>query len=156
MFAGRRVEKRYLALCAGEPSPGGALTVEAPLGQQGRRAVVAGGGGREARTRAWTVAVGRDASLWVVAPEGGRFHQVRAHLASAGHPLVGDWRYGQPADLCLGLHALGLRFTHPFTGAPVLVVAPPQPLFQRLANRHGLPPDWQERALDALRWETPS
>lgn len=53
--------------------------------------------------------------------ETGRKHQIRVHLAEAGHPIVGDRRYGpdKPASRRLALHAVELRFRHPRTGQEV-------------------------------------
>jgi 23S rRNA pseudouridine1911/1915/1917 synthase len=62
----------------------------------------------------------------IEAPVAGR-HQIRAHLAAAGHPLAGDRLYGGPAVLGLSrhfLHAASLRFTHPASGAAMHVEAP--------------------------------
>ena len=61
-------------------------------------------------------------------PQTGRTHQIRVHLASLGHPVVGDTTYGAPAKLRLGeseeptlprtfLHAAKLAFAHPLTGS---------------------------------------
>ncbi len=56
----------------------------------------------------------------------GRQHQIRIHAAHHGHPLVGDWVYGEPCAELVGqaLHAAGLRFTHPRTGRPLSIEAP--------------------------------
>jgi 23S rRNA pseudouridine1911/1915/1917 synthase len=64
--------------------------------------------------------LGPDATLVEVRPRTGRMHQIRVHLASIGHAVLGDLRYGaMPADSALGrpmLHAAVLGFVHPSTG----------------------------------------
>ena len=70
--------------------------------------------------------VGGFTRVRVEAPVAGR-HQIRAHLAAAGHPLAGDRLYGGPAVSGLSrhfLHAASLRFTHPVTRREVRVEAP--------------------------------
>jgi 23S rRNA pseudouridine1911/1915/1917 synthase len=64
----------------------------------------------------------------------GKRHQIRAHLAAAGHPIVGDRRYAAvpsvgPGKMRLMLHAEEVTFRHPATGEPLRVVCPPGPEF---------------------------
>jgi len=64
----------------------------------------------------------------------GKRHQIRAHLAAAGHPIVGDRRYAAvppegPGKSRLMLHAEEVTFRHPATGEPMRIVCPPGPEF---------------------------
>ncbi len=74
-------------------------------------------------------------SLLDVTIKTGRTHQIRVHLQQAGHPIVGDPKYGdfeRNRELARGplkfdrmfLHARRLRFTHPATGAEIVLEAP--------------------------------
>ena len=63
---------------------------------------------------------------WIVAkPRTGRTHQIRVHLASLGRPILGDGLYGGASSQQLWLHAWRLSLTHPVTGAPLELEAPP-------------------------------
>ena len=131
-------EKTYLAEVAGAPAESG-LEI-GPIGRVGRRGGrVRVGGGRQplAAETAWQV-IGRRAGTAIVRVRlsAGRHHQVRAHLAAAGHPIVGDRRYGDTgegpgnerddgAPELLHLHAAAVRFRHPISGDTILIEAPP-------------------------------
>jgi 23S rRNA pseudouridine1911/1915/1917 synthase len=95
-FRAGRVKKEYLALVLGAPSlDQGAI--EAPLATRGKRSVV-DPLGRDARTE-WRVEERLGArTLLRLLTSSGRMHQVRAHLAYAELPIVGDVLYGGPAE----------------------------------------------------------
>ena len=141
----RRVERRYLALVVGVPAPGKGM-VDAPLARSRRdpTRMAVSAGGREARTAYEVLERFADpaTALLACSLETGRTHQIRAHLAAIGHPVVGDTRYGHrrraPAvSPRVFLHATRLAFEHPATGERVAFDAP-------------LPPDL-EAVLESLR-----
>jgi 23S rRNA pseudouridine1911/1915/1917 synthase len=131
-FAERRASRRYLALVWGHPAaPHG--VIDAPIGRDRRdplrMAVVADG--KPARTEyEVTERFDRPSELALLQCrlETGRTHQIRVHLASIGHPLLGDVTYGQRRPM-LGLerpflHAAELAFDHPATGERVAFSSP--------------------------------
>jgi 23S rRNA pseudouridine1911/1915/1917 synthase len=122
----REVEKVYLALVRGTPREPRA-TIEAPIGRdprdRQRMAVVARG--RAATTDYRVVQRYCGETLLECRIHTGRTHQIRVHLASIGHPVVGDAVYGRP-ESTLGrqfLHAHRLAFRHPRDGRPAVFEA---------------------------------
>ena len=144
---GRRFAKSYRAIVTpGAPEPAGGV-IEAALRREeaGREAYMRvcapdHPDAETALTRYRTLAKGAGAALVEANPQTGRMHQIRVHLASSGHPIAGDEKYGdfernrslQKAGLKrMFLHAWRLRFTHPASGE---VVQLEQPLEAALAG----------------------
>jgi 23S rRNA pseudouridine1911/1915/1917 synthase len=155
-FAAREIDKRYLALVWGRPDPpageidrgiGRSRANPARMDTHGLR-----GRPRPALSTYRTLEAFPGFALLEVRPRTGRTHQIRVHLLSIRHPLVGDERYGgrrwrgiqDPRKRKavreferLGLHAASIAFDHPLTG-------------QRVEFHAGLPPEF-EALLSALR-----
>ena len=141
MLAAREVHREYLALVRGEV-PHDSFTVDAPLGRRNARVTVRRGTGVEAATDLQVRERFGGATLLVATPRTGRTHQIRVHLRSAGHPILGDRAYGGGGEDArrLGLsrqflHAWRLGFAHPVTGRRVEVEEPlPEDLEGALAR----------------------
>jgi 23S rRNA pseudouridine1911/1915/1917 synthase len=89
---------------------------------------------RAAATEYVPLAFGRDLTLLRVTARTGMRHQVRAHLALAGHPILGDPLYGgwrHEPGLRLFLHAFALTFRHPASGREVRFESPPPEEFRQ-------------------------
>lgn len=141
-FRSGRIDKDYRALVEGGP-PQDELDIDEPIGRVPHpvhgalRATVPAGdpGARPARSVVRVLERRPGCSLVAVRPLTGRPHQIRIHLAAAGHPLVGEPVYapggqprpdgGRPGDAGYLLHAERLRFRHPETGEIVAIESPP-------------------------------
>ncbi len=95
-FAGRTVTKRYLAIVYGRPAADAGV-VDAPIGRhrERRKEMTVRADGRPARTGYRVLAAHSGISLLELDLATGRTHQIRVHLKSIGHPLVGDPVYGE-------------------------------------------------------------
>jgi 23S rRNA pseudouridine1911/1915/1917 synthase len=132
-FSSRRVKKTYMALVHGWPKQDHG-TISAPISRDAIRRIrmtTRRSGGREAVTH-YNVERRIDSpygkfTLLRLRIETGRTHQIRVHLASIGHPVVGDKLYGAPAEIRAKslpaltldrnfLHSTELQLTHPRTG----------------------------------------
>jgi 23S rRNA pseudouridine1911/1915/1917 synthase len=123
-FKDRLVQKLYRAVVRGVPADK-AARVEAPIGRDpGHRKVKVTPYGKLAETQLKVVGTAKGAALVEARPLTGRTHQIRAHLALTGNPVMGDAEFdkkkeGQPWPPRLLLHAYRVAFEHPKTGQVV-------------------------------------
>jgi 23S rRNA pseudouridine1911/1915/1917 synthase len=151
-FAAHSIDRRYLAIVNGAPKAAEG-TVDAPLARsvanRKKIAIVEGSRGKRAVTHWKRLSILKDAGLVECRLETGRTHQVRVHMASIGHPLVGDPVYGRAGkthgkilkDLQFhrqALHAAELRFTHPVTKSRLSFSSPMPADMQELFNALGV------------------
>ncbi|NUQ20869.1 MAG: RluA family pseudouridine synthase [Gemmatimonadaceae bacterium] len=154
-LAARKISRRYAALCWGHLDAD-RVSVDRPLARdprdRTRMAIV--NSGRPARTDFVRLARFDSVDLLRAHLHSGRTHQIRVHLASLGHPVVGDDTYGGGGGRKLValparrhfLHAAWLRFQHPVTGKAMDLRAPlPPDLTQSLlavaGEKGGIPRD---------------
>jgi len=147
-FANHSIERRYSAIVAGLPKTGSG-TVDANLARstadRKKIAIVSVGRGKRAVTHWRLVETLKQAALMECQLETGRTHQVRVHMASVGHPLLGDPVYGRSRaehrDVLRrleferqALHAARLGFVHPVTGGALTFDSPIPSDMQRLLS----------------------
>ena len=123
LVAGHGMRKRYIALVAGRMA-GGERTIEAAIGRDrhNARRMRVSKTGKPSTTIVRPLGIFGNATLVEVELKTGRRHQIRVHLASVGHPIVGDALYRGPASRDgLMLHALEESFEHPVTGEELVL-----------------------------------
>ena len=151
-FAAHSIDRRYLAIVNGVPKASEG-TVDAPLARSAANrkkiAIVEGSRGKRAVTHWKRLNVLKDAALVECRLETGRTHQVRVHMASIGHPLVGDPVYGRAGKTHgkllkelqfhrQALHAAELGFIHPVTKNRLSFSSPMPTDMQELFNALGV------------------
>jgi 23S rRNA pseudouridine1911/1915/1917 synthase len=153
-MAANRIDKDYLAIVHGKPSPArGTISLALDRDPWDRRRItVTDRGGQPSGTKYERLAAAGGCAVVRCRLITGRTHQIRVHLAAKGWPIVGDAVYG---DIGLkadtnprtasatrfprqALHAWRLRFAHPCTGAPLQLEAPIPDDMRRLAAELGL------------------
>lgn len=119
-------------------------TVDRPIGRHPvdrKRMAVTAKNSKPALTHWQLLAAYKGYSHILCRLETGRTHQIRVHMASIGHPLLGDYTYGAPSpDKGLEgqcLHARRLRFVHPRTGVQLCLETPLPDYFQAVLGRLG-------------------
>jgi 23S rRNA pseudouridine1911/1915/1917 synthase len=135
-FEQKRIRKRYIAICEGEL--GERQTIDAPLIRIGPISFGVGDGGKRAITIVTPLRATPRGSLIAIDLMTGRTHQIRVHLAAIGHPLAGDWLYGQRNEARPMLHARELSMTHPLRNEPLRVAAAIPDDFRDVAAERGI------------------
>lgn len=140
----RNAGKHYLALVEGCPDPNEG-SYRSYLLRDRRNGIMksVSTGGKEAITRYRVLKTKGRISLVELELVTGRTHQIRAHLSEAGHPLLGDLRYGGRSELdglhfprqCL--HAQRLELVHPVKNVPLTIAAPVDGLFTHFSETLG-------------------
>lgn len=113
LFQEGLVEKRYLTVVSGKTADSG--VIDLPLDE------------KESCSEYRTLCTRKGVSILSVTPVTGRSHQIRRHLSSIGHPVMGDLRYGGKRIRDLdghALHSYRLAFPHPVSGAGVSIFSP--------------------------------
>jgi 23S rRNA pseudouridine1911/1915/1917 synthase len=146
-FQNRQIQKTYLAVVHGRLRQTAGV-IEAAIGRhpkiRTKMAAMRAGKGRSAHTEYRVREQYREFALLELKIKTGRTHQIRVHLASIGHPVVGDDVYGERAlkefikkfgePHRYFLHATELRFTHPSTGMPLKFHSPLPEKLQKFVN----------------------
>jgi 23S rRNA pseudouridine955/2504/2580 synthase len=144
-FSGRTAKKVYWALVVGVPSEDEGM-IDAPLAKQpgtgGEKMHVDEEHGLPARTRWRVIDHAGNRAAWVeLQPLTGRTHQLRAHMAALGHPIVGDAKYGGPEAFLTGgisrklhLHARRIRIDSPEGGKLDVTAELPTHLAESIAT----------------------
>jgi len=141
-IAARRVTRRYAAMIWGHLDAD-VISVDKPVARdpRDRKRMAIVSNGRQARTDFVRLARFGPGDLLRAHLHTGRTHQIRVHLASIGHPVMGDDVYGGGGGRRIAglspkrhfLHAARLAFTHPITGAPMDISSPlPEDLIHSL------------------------
>jgi 23S rRNA pseudouridine1911/1915/1917 synthase len=143
-LSARTVTRRYLAVVHGRVRASESV-VDAPIGRHPsnrvKMAIRPAGRGKRAITRYRVLERFANFTVLEVRLETGRTHQIRVHLASLGHPVVGDEVYGKPRSRApveldgYALHATALAFVHPVFRKLIECTAPIPERMERLLSR---------------------
>lgn len=125
--ARREISREYIAIASGKTPESG--TIDAPIGRVAGSTIerqIDFENGERAITHYRRLAYHDGLSLLSLHLETGRTHQIRVHLKSIGHPLIGDFLYN-PTDTTIkrqALHSYRLTFSHPITGESFVLTTP--------------------------------
>ena len=139
MFKDKTIEKRYVCICKGNfKNIGG--RIETLIGRDSKdrkKMAVVTENGKIAITNYEVIDSVQGFSLVDVGIETGRTHQIRVHMKSLNHPILGDEVYGSSSDLIKRqmLHSYYLKFNHPITGKEMVVLGELKEDFKDVAKR---------------------
>lgn len=139
-FAERKVQKRYLAICTGNP---GTCTLTGSIGRHPKdryKMAVLNTGGKAAVTHCLPLYSNGKLTVVLASPHTGRTHQIRVHLQHANCAIVGDSLYASPSHSLTVqrqmLHAWQLTFQHPISQQPLTFSVPPPPDITDFLAKH--------------------
>lgn len=139
MFKEKTIEKRYVCICKGNfKNTGG--RIETLIGRDSKdrkKMAVVTENGKIAITNYEVIDSVQGFCLVDVGIETGRTHQIRVHMKSLNHPILGDEVYGSSSDLIKRqmLHSYYLKFNHPITGEEMVVLGELKEDFKDVAKR---------------------
>jgi 23S rRNA pseudouridine1911/1915/1917 synthase len=140
-MSANQIEKDYIAIVCGKPSPKGTIDLALDRDPWDRRRItVTDRGGQPSVTKYERLATTYTHSSVRCRLITGRTHQIRVHLAAKGWPIVGDATYGRASSFPRqALHAWRLRFKHPLTAKEMLIQAALPEDMRALVAELGLP-----------------
>ncbi len=155
MFKEKTMEKTYICICKGnfKENKGRIENLIGRDGKDRKKMAIVEDGGRVAISNYEVIDSGNNFSLVKVRIETGRTHQIRVHMRSINHPIVGDSVYGITGSKEVAkrqmLHAYTLKFNHPITGKELFIQGEIPEDFKIIAKRlklnlERLNPDFQE------------
>lgn len=142
MFKEKTLEKTYICICKGNfrVKEGRIVNLIGRDPKDRKKMAVVDENGKEAISNYTVLDEVNNFSLVKVRIETGRTHQIRVHMRSLNHPIVGDSVYGNGADIAdrQMLHSYILKFRHPIKEHEMIITAPIPEDFRKVAKRLGL------------------
>lgn len=142
MFKEKTLEKTYVCIVKGilKEKEGRIETLIGRDSRDRKKMAVVRENGRIAISNYKVLDESKNHSLVEVKIETGRTHQIRVHMKSLNHPILGDTTYGSPSDKAKRqmLHAYSLKFNHPIDNHEMKIMAPLPEDFKAAANSVGL------------------